>query len=53
VEACPEDAIRMAKEVPNLTSAHRDQMWLTMEEMLTWQPARDAAKRYPTAGGDE
>jgi NADH-quinone oxidoreductase subunit I len=53
VEACPEDAIRMAKEVPKLTSADRGQMWLTMEEMLSWQPARDAAKRYPASGGDE
>lgn len=49
VEACPEDAIRMAKEVPNLTSADRHQMWLTMEEMLTWQPQRDVAKPYPPA----
>ena len=49
VEACPEDAIRMAKEVPDLTSADRHQMWLTMEEMLTWQPQRDVAKPYPPA----
>ena len=43
VEACPEDAIRMAKEVPGLTSSDRHQMWLTMDEMLTWQPQRDVA----------
>ena len=50
VEACPEDAIRMAKEVPGLTSEDRRHMWLTMDEMLSWQPARDAAKHYPAAG---
>ena len=48
VEACPEDAIRMAKEVPGLPSDDRTQMWLTLDEMLHWQPARDAAKRYPS-----
>lgn len=47
VEACPEDAIRMAKEVPGLPSDDRTQMWLTLDEMLHWQPARDAAKHYP------
>jgi NADH-quinone oxidoreductase subunit I len=47
VEACPEDAIRMAPEVPALTSGDRHQMWLTMDEMLTWKPQRDAAKPYP------
>ncbi len=47
VEACPEDAIRMAKEVHQLTSTDRHAMWLTMEEMLSWQPAKDAAKPYP------
>ena len=49
VEACPEDAIRMAKEVPGLPSDDRTQMWLTLDEMLHWQPARDAAKPYPAA----
>ncbi|MDE2371232.1 MAG: NADH-quinone oxidoreductase subunit I [Burkholderiales bacterium] len=47
VEACPEDAIRMAKEVPSLTSNDRHSMWLSMDEMLNWQPARDVAKPYP------
>jgi NADH-quinone oxidoreductase subunit I len=50
VEACPEDAIRMAKEVPGLPSGDRTQMWLTLDELLHWQPARDAAKPYPSAG---
>jgi NADH-quinone oxidoreductase subunit I len=49
VEACPEDAIRMAKETPELCSDDRRQMWLTMDEMLTWQPQNDVAKPYPAA----
>jgi len=50
VEACPEDAIRMAKETPGLPSDDRRQMWLTMDEMLTWKPQSDVAKPYPAAG---
>jgi NADH-quinone oxidoreductase subunit I len=49
VEACPEDAIRMVKEVPNLPGPDRHAMWIGMDELLTWQPARDAAKPYPPA----
>ncbi len=52
VEACPEDAIRMVKETPNLPSGDREHMWLTMDELLTWQPRSDVAKPYPGAGGD-
>ncbi|MGZ5892181.1 MAG: hypothetical protein ACXWJ7_06165, partial [Caldimonas sp.] len=52
---CPEDAIRMVKETPGLPSDSRGQMWLTLEEMLSWQPASDVAKPYPAkaaaAGG--
>ena len=40
----------MAKETPGLPSQDRRQMWLTRDEMLTWQPQRDAAKPYPAAG---
>jgi NADH-quinone oxidoreductase subunit I len=47
VEACPEDAIRMVKDVPNLPGSDRHAMWIGMEELLTWQPARDVAKPYP------
>jgi NADH-quinone oxidoreductase subunit I len=47
VEACPEDAIRMAKEVPALPSPDRSAMWLGREELLDWQPASDPAKPYP------
>jgi NADH-quinone oxidoreductase subunit I len=49
VEACPEDAIRMAKETPGLPSADRHDMWLGLEELLTWNPQRDVAKPYPAA----
>ena len=44
VEACPEDAIRMLKEVPNLPSMDRREMWLGKEELLSWNPRKDAAK---------
>jgi NADH-quinone oxidoreductase subunit I len=47
VEACPEDAIRMQEDVPNLVSDNRYDMWLTMDEMLTWRPQSDVAKPYP------
>ena len=58
VEACPEDAIRMVRQTPGLPSDDRRQMWLTMDEMLHWQPQSDVAKPYPPApkpnpGGDE
>ena len=45
VEACPEDAIRMEKEVPDLPSLDRDHMWLGKDELLTWKPHSDGAKR--------
>jgi NADH-quinone oxidoreductase subunit I len=47
VEACPEDAIRMVKEVPDLTARDRATMWIGKEELLTWKPQSDVAKRYP------
>lgn len=50
VEACPEDAIRMSPDTPDLPSQDRRQMWLTLDEMLNWQPARDAAKPYAPIG---
>jgi len=28
-------------------------MWLTMDELLTWNPQRDVAKPYPAAGGTD
>lgn len=51
IEACPEDAIRMVQDVPDLPSDNRFNMWLTMEEMLTWNPQSDVAKPYPPKGG--
>ena len=47
IEACPEDAIRMQEDVPGLVSTDRYNMWLTMDEMLTWNPKQDVAKPYP------
>ena len=49
VEACPEDAIRMAKETPGLPAADRHDMWLGLEELLSWNPQSDVAKPYPPA----
>jgi NADH-quinone oxidoreductase subunit I len=51
IEACPEDAIRMEQDVPGLPSTDRFDMWLTMDEMLTWNPHQDVAKPYPPKGG--
>lgn len=51
VEACPEDAIRMVKDVPGFPGHDRHAMWARKEELLGWQPARDAAKPYPAAPG--
>jgi NADH-quinone oxidoreductase subunit I len=39
----------MAKETPGLPAEDRHQMWLTLDEMLTWQPQSDVAKPYPAA----
>ena len=49
VEACPEDAIRMVKEVPDLPGGDRHDMWLKLDELLTWSPHSDVAKPYPPA----
>jgi len=47
VEACPEDAIRMLPDTPALPSFDRHHMWLGLDELLAWNPQRDAAKPYP------
>jgi len=54
VEACPEDALRMAKETPEFPGFDREKMWSAQEELLSWQPAMDTAKRYPASsiGGE-
>lgn len=49
VEACPEDAIRMAKETPALPSFDRGQMWGKIDMLKNWQPASDPHKPYPPA----
>ena len=49
VEACPEDAIRMVKETPDLPGFDRGRMWITQDELLSWQPRQDVAKPYPAA----
>ncbi len=33
--------------MPNLVATNRYEMWLGMEEMLTWNPKQDVAKPYP------
>lgn len=50
VEACPEDAIRMSKDVPDLPGFDRTRMWATQDLLMNWQPQRDPAKSYPAAG---
>jgi NADH-quinone oxidoreductase subunit I len=50
VEACPEDAIRMVADIPDLTARDRRTMWIAKEELLTWNPQSDVAKRYPGPG---
>ena len=49
VEACPEDAIRMVKEVPNLPVLDRSNMWISLDELLHWNPQSDVAKPYAAA----
>jgi len=49
VEACPEDAIRMVPTTPGLPRYDREQMWIGMDELLTWNPQSDVAKPYPAA----
>jgi NADH-quinone oxidoreductase subunit I len=53
VEACPEDAIRMVKEVPELPVADRHDMWLSLDELLHWNPQSDVAKPYPAVSDGE
>ncbi|HUP08269.1 MAG TPA: 4Fe-4S binding protein [Caldimonas sp.] len=50
VEACPEDAIRMLPDTPGLPSYDRERMWLGLDELLGWNPQRDAAKPYAVRG---
>ena len=47
VEACPEDAIRMAKEVPDFPGFDRNNMWAKIDLLAGWRPMKDPKKRYP------
>ena len=51
VEACPEDAIRMVKEVPDLPGFDREAMWGRKDLLLHWHPLRDPRKPYSPAPG--
>jgi len=37
----------MARDIPSLPSANRREMWLGLDELLTWNPQSDVAKPYP------
>ncbi len=41
----------MVKEVPNLPTHDRGALWLSLPELLNWNPQRDVAKPYPAKGG--
>jgi NADH-quinone oxidoreductase subunit I len=41
----------MVKETPGFPGFDRDRMWITKEELLTWNPQSDVAKPYPVPGG--
>ncbi len=47
VEACPEDAIRMVKEVTDLPGFDRAAMWGGKDLLMGWHPLADPRKRYP------
>jgi len=49
VEACPEDAIRMVKDTPDLPGFDRDVMWGRKDLLLHWHPLMDPRKPYPPA----
>jgi NADH-quinone oxidoreductase subunit I len=51
VEACPEDAIRMVKDTPDLPSFERDRMWARIDLLKNWRPTKDPRKPYPPEGG--
>jgi NADH-quinone oxidoreductase subunit I len=53
VEACPEDAIRMVKDTPDLPGFDRDVMWGRKDLLLRWHPLRDPRKAYPPAPSSE
>lgn len=50
VEACPEDAIRMSKDVPDFPGFDRNRMWATQDLLMNWHPTNDPAKVYSSVG---
>ena len=40
----------MVKEVPDFPTGDRHRMWVGKDELLAWNPHRDAAKPYPARG---
>jgi NADH-quinone oxidoreductase subunit I len=50
VEACPEDAIRMVADTPDLPNFRRDAMWARRDLLSGWRPTRDVQKPYPARG---
>ena len=49
VESCPEDAIRMDKETPDFPDFNRDKMRVNKEQLLSWRPTGNSAKKYPAS----
>lgn len=49
VEACPEDAIRMVKDVPDLPGFDRDKMGGKLDLLMHWHPLNAPLKHYPVA----
>ncbi len=47
MEACPEDAIRMVKDVPDLPSFDRRDMSGKIDLLQQWRPTSDPRKPYP------
>jgi len=37
--------------VPSFPGGDRRHMWLTLDELLTWNPQKDVAKPYPPKPG--
>ena len=49
VEACPEDAIRMVQDIPELPNFDRTTMVGTVDLLKLWHPLTNPRKRYPAA----
>jgi NADH-quinone oxidoreductase subunit I len=49
VEACPEDAIRMVKDVADFPGPDRHRMWGRIDLLKGWRPTTNPRKPYPAA----